>query len=519
MDEGFALSRRQLLDTARTLAVGGAAGLLIPEALAAAPRPARPRVGGRIRVAYMSISTADTLDPARAGMSTDYARHFLLYSRLFDLSPAMQPVPALAESFATEDLKRWRLTLRKSVVFHDGKSVTPADVVYSLLRHKEPATGSKLAAVAEQFASVRADGPNAVVIDLVGPNADLPIILAQTHFSILPAGRGRVTGVGCGPFKLKTFSPGVRTVVTRNPNFWRPGRPYLEEIEMIGVPDEVSRINALLSGDVQMAMGVNPRSARRVLESPGHVMHAAPSGMYTNLAMRQDRFPAANPHFGLGIKYLMDRPLIKRALFRNYATIGNDHPIPPFHPFYRADLPQTGLDLDRAKWHLQKSGVGITRVPMFASAAAEASVDMASILQEYAAKVGLNLAVNRVPADGYWSTHWMRHPLFFGNNNPRPTADLLFSLFYKSDAAWNESGWKNARFDSLLVEARGERDFARRKQLYGEMQGLARAYCSVSIPVFISLLDGWDRRLKGWFSHPLGNFMGHTFGEHMWWEG
>lgn len=92
--------------------------------------------------------------------------------------------------------------------------------------------------------------------------------------------------------------------------------------------------------------------------------------------------PTSNPHFSAAIKYLLDRPLINRALFRNYATIANDHPIPPFHPYYRADLPQTQLDLDRARWHIQRSGVSGVRLPIYASPAAEGSVDMASVLQK-----------------------------------------------------------------------------------------------------------------------------------------
>ena len=95
------------------------------------------------------------------------------------------------------------------------------------------------------------------------------------------------------------------------------------------------------------------------------------------------------------------------------------------------------------RFHLKRAGLLGIRLPMYASPAAEGSIDMGSVLQEAAAQVGLKLAVNRVPADGYWSTHWMKHPLGFGNTNPRPTADLLFSLFYKSDAPWNESGWKS----------------------------------------------------------------------------
>lgn len=514
MDDGALLSRRALLG-----AMGvSAGGLLLPAGLEAAASP-RPRQGGRIRAACIGLSTADTLDPAKGSLSSDYVRHFMLYNCLTELDPSLRPIPSLAESLASNDQALWHIRLRKGVTFHNGKPLTSADVIYSLFRHKNPATASKLATIAEQFKSIRANGPLDIVLQLDGPNADLPVILAQSHFSIVPNGEKQFSsGNGTGPYKLAAFTPGVRTLGRRNRNYWKPGRPYLDEIELIGIPDEVSRVNALLSGDIHMALAVNPRSTKRIAASSRHIVRETPSALYTNLIMRQDQLPTSNPHFVAGMKHLIDRPLIKRALFRNYATIANDHPIPPFHPYYRNDLPQTVMDLDRAKWHLQRAGIGQTRLPLYASPAAEGSVDMASVLQEYGARVGLNLAVNRVPADGYWSTHWMKHPLGFGNTNPRPTADLIFSLFYKSDAAWNESGWKNPRFDRLLLEARGEADNGRRKQIYGEMQGLVRQYCGSGIPVFISLLDGYDRRLKGWYPVPLGGFMGYAFAEHLWWE-
>jgi peptide/nickel transport system substrate-binding protein len=518
MDESACLSRRAVLGSALGASlVATAGGILVPESAIAAP--ARPRQGGRIRAACMSLSTADTLDPAKGSLSSDYARHFMLYNCLTELDRAQRPVHSLAERIVSSDQTLWHIRLRKGVTFHNGKSLTSADAVYSLLRHKEAATASKLAAIAEQFVAIRANGPLDLSIQLEAPNADLPTILAQSHFAIIPAGEKRfVSGNGTGPYKLAAFTPGVRTIGQRNRNYWKPGKPYLDEIELIGIPDEVSRVNALLSGDIHMALAVNPRSTRRIGASARHIVRETPSALYTNLIMRQDQLPTSNPHFVAAMKYLMDRPLIKRALFRNYATIANDHPIPPFHRYYRPGLPQTALDLDRARWHLQRAGIGRTRVPLYASPAAEGSVDMGSILQEYGARVGLNLAVNRVPADGYWSTHWLKHPLGFGNTNPRPTADLVFSLFYKSDAAWNESGWKNPRFDRLLLEARAEGNEARRKQLYGEMQGLVRQHCGVGIPVFISLLDGYDRRLKGWYPVPLGGFMGYGFSEHLWWE-
>lgn len=482
-------------------------------------RKARTTRGGSIRVATQSSSTSDTLDPAKASNSTDYTRQFLLYSGLTCIEDdTLVPRPALAETFESDDRITWRFDLRRGVHFHDGKELTSEDVVHSLLRHKDPAVGSKMSAIAAQFAEVRSEGRYGVILRLTSANADLPALLAQPHMLIVKAGQAHPDGTGTGPFRLAEFKPGVRTVALRNPEYWVPGRPRLERIEMIAIPDEVSRINALLSGDVQIVNGVNPRSVRRIAADPGCRTMVTPSSQYTNLIMRRDSMPTGNPDFVQAVKLMIDRPLIHRAIFRGYATIGNDQPIAPFQPYFNAGIPQTLLDTDKARWHVQRSGLTGVRLPLYCSTAAEGSVDMASILQEYGSRVGLNFAVNRMPADGYWSTHWMRHPMSFGNATPRPTADLIFSLFYESGAEWNESGWKDERFDRLLVEARGEADRARRGELYGEMQQIVHDRCGVAIPAFISLIDGFDSRLKGLRPIPLGAFMGYRFAEHVWWE-
>jgi peptide/nickel transport system substrate-binding protein len=509
------MQRREVLQC--LIAAGMYASLGGPAALAGAAPAATPRQGGHIRVASMSSSTADTLDPAKGALSTDYVRHNMLYSGLTQFDSNLRPLPALAEEIHSDDQTLWTFKLRRGVQFHDGKPVTAADVVYSLGRHKDPALASKVKAIADQFADIKASAPDEVQLRLTGPNVDLPAMLAVSHFLIVKDGTTDFrTAVGAGPYRLKEFKAGVRTVVTRNPTYWKPGRPYVDEIELIGIPDETARVNALLSGDVHLIIAVNPRSTKRINASPGHSVLETKSGLYTNLIMRQDLAPTRDPNFVLAMKYLFDRELIRRALFRGYGTIGNDHPIPPGHRFYNAELPQRTYDPERARYHLQKAGLVGVRVPMYASPAAEGSVDMGSVLQEEAAKIGLKLAVNRVPGDGYWSNHWMKHPLGFGNTNPRPTADLVFSLFYSSTAPWNESGWKNEKFDQLLVAARGEADEARRKQLYGDMQELVHNNCGVAIPLFISSLDGYDRRLKGYGTIPIGGLMGYSFAEYVW---
>lgn len=514
---GGKISRRKVIGAGLVGAGLAGAGLIIwPDK----NRPqSAPPVAGGIRVAVQSLSTSDTLDPAKGGTAGDYTRHFMLYSGLTVTGPDLIARPSLAETVESADRTTWSITLKRGVRFHDGTELTSADVVWSLRRHADPALGSKMATIVEQFADVRADGRYGVIVRLNGANADLPAILSQSHFLIVRDGQAEPDGNGTGPFRLAQFRPGERTVVTKNPDYFITGRPRLEQIELISIPDETSRVNALLAGDVQLILGIDPRSTPRIERSGSHEIMATPSSLYTNLAMRQDELPTSNPDFVAAIKYLVDRPLIKRALFRDFATLGNDQPIPPFHPYFNPDVPQTVLDLDKARWHLARSGLTGVRLPVYASPAAAGSVEMASILQEYASRVGLNLAVNRVPADGYWSTHWLRHPMVFGNVNPRPTADLIFSLFFKSDAEWNESGWNNPSFDRLLVEARGEADEVRRKSLYGEMQALVHGQCGVVIPAFITLIDGFDKRLKGLQPVPLGGLMGYQFAEHVWWEG
>ncbi|MBT0961601.1 ABC transporter substrate-binding protein [Denitromonas iodatirespirans] len=515
-DLGRGVSRRSVLQAmlASGILATTAGGLLTTASNAYAQTPRR---GGRIKVAVQSGSNADTLDPAKGATTVDYMRAYTFYNGLTTLDTKLAPQMSLAASFASEDAKLWIVKLRKDVRFHDGKPFTSADVVYSLLRHKKPETASKVRAVAEQFEEVKANGPDEVQIRLVAPNADLPAILGTYHFCIVRDGTTDFsTANGTGPFKCKEFRPGVRTIAVRNEEYWKPGLPYLDEIESFSIPDEGARINALLSGDVDLINPVNPRSAARITEASGVNLMASNTGNYTNLILRDDLGPVQNPDFVLAMKYLLDRQQINKVAYRGYGTIGNDQPIAPNHRYYFDGLPQRPHDPDKAKFHLQKSGMAGKTVPIVASIAATGSVDVAQLMQLSAQQIGLKLDIKQMPADGYWSNHWFKHPISFGNINPRPTADLMFTLFFKSDANWNESGWKNEQFDQLLLAARGETDDAKRKKLYGDMQVLVHEKGGIGIPQFNVSLDGYSSRLKGYSEHPLGGLMGYMYAEQVW---
>lgn len=476
-----------------------------------------PKKGGRIRVAGYSSSTADTLDPAKQSLSTDYARCNMFYNGLTSLDDRLAPQLALAELIENDKATTWTIKLRKGVTFHDGKPLTSADVVYSLARHNDPAVGSKAKALASQMEEIKATGPNEVTIKLSSPNADLPVVLGTFHFHIVKDGTTDFsTAVGTGPFKCKEFAPGVRSIAVRNPNYWRDTGPFLDEIEFFGISDASARVNALLSGDIDLAGGINPRATKQILDGGNHAILETKSGNYTDLVIRLDSAPGKDPDFVLGMKYLMDREAMKTSIYRGYAEIANDQPVPPLNRYFAKDIPQRPFDPDKAKFHLGKAGVLGTTLPIVASPAADNSVEMTVLMQQAARKLGLNIEIKQVPADGYWSNYWMKVPVGFGNINPRPTADILFTLLFKSDAAWNESAWKNEAFDKLLVAARAETDEVKRTKMYRDMQLMIHESSGIGIPLFISNLDAYTSKLKGLRPMGTGGMMGYGFGEFVW---
>lgn len=514
---GRGASRRDVLGLLAALGIGaGPGGVLFGaagQALAQAPRK-----GGKLRVAGFSSSTADTLDPAKQSLSTDYVRCTMFYNGLTELDDRLNPKLALAESIEHDKATVWTIKLRKGVQFHDGKELTSEDVLFSLKRHHDPATGSKAKALADQMKEITAIGPHEVKITLTGPNADLPVVLGTYHFLIAKAGTTDFSkGIGTGAYKCKEFTPGVRSIGVRNENYWKQGAgPYIDEIEFFGIPDATARVNALLSGDVQFIGNVAPSAAKLILGSKGYSIFETKSGNYTDLVIRVDSAPGNNADFVLGLKHLQNRELIKRNAFQGYAEIANDQPVPPLNRYFAADIPQRPFDPEKAKFLLGKAGVLGSTLPVVTSPAATGSVDMGLLMQQAAQQIGLKIELKQVPADGYWSNYWMKVPVGYGNINPRPTADILLSLFFKSDAPWNESAWKNEKFDQLLTAARAESDEAKRKQMYTDMQVMIHESSGIGIPVFINGLDAHIDKLKGLRPMGTGSMMGYAFGEHVW---
>ena len=248
-----------LMASGATVAMAGSIVSGASEALAATPKK-----GGQVRFAWDLHGPSDTMDPILATSSLDYGRVRMNYNNLTRFQDDLKVAPELATEWeANSDATEWTFKLREGVEFHDGSKFSADDVVYSMMRHIGEDSKSKakvLVASVKEWVKVD-DYTVKAVLD--APNAELPIILATFHFKIVKNGQEDFTlPPGTGPFTLTEFKPGVRSVHDAFDGYWGDGGPYLDRIEAFGITDNVARVNALISGDIQMCANLDPEGHR-----------------------------------------------------------------------------------------------------------------------------------------------------------------------------------------------------------------------------------------------------------------
>ncbi len=179
------------------------------------------------------------------------------------------------------------------------------------------------------------------------------------------------------------------------------GRPYLDEVQIFAISDGVARANALFAGDVEAALFLSASALEEVAANPNLQVLVSKSGAFDQFTMLLDQKPTNDPDLRLAIKYLIDRERYVKTVHRGHAQIGNDHPVPPNHPFYNHDLPQHVVDLDKADFHLRKAGLKGGTIQLSVTEAVKGSIEMGQILQQTAARAGLTIDLKKEPADGY----------------------------------------------------------------------------------------------------------------------
>jgi peptide/nickel transport system substrate-binding protein len=406
----------------------------------------------------------------------------------------------IAESWdSSKDAKTWTFRLRDGVTFHNGKSVSAADVVASIDHHRGEVSKSAAKAILKAVTDVKADGDRAVVFTLSNGNADFPYLVSDYHLPIVPAESGvagATSGVGCGAYVLKAFEPGVKTVVVKNPNYWKSDRGWFESVTFLAIGDVVARTNALTTGEIHAMNRIDLKTAHLLKRNEDLEIYTVNGGQHYSLPMNTRTAPFSDNNVRLALKYAIDRKTLLETLLRGYGALGNDQPISPGYKYFDATIPQREYDPDQARHYLKKAGFDTLKVDLSASDAAFAgAVDAAVLFREQSAKAGIDINVVRQPSDGYWDNVWMKKPFCASYWGGTPTVDWAFTLAYEADAAWNETGWRNERFNQLLVAARAELDQAKRAEMYSEMQHILHDDGGALIPVFANYTGALSRRV------------------------
>ena len=510
------LSRRGFLT--RTAAFGATA-ILATGLAASGARAADPKRGGILKMGLGGGESTDTLDPALAANKVTGAANRQWGDTLIRMSADGQLEPRLAESFeSTPDASQWSFKIREGVKFHDGSAMTADDVVATFKRHSDENAKSGAAGIMKGLKEIKADGAT-VVITTDGGNADLPYLLSDYHLVIQPKGGVDKpdAAIGTGPYKLKSAQPGVRFEFERNADDWDQNRGYYDGVEILVINDSTARNSALQSGQVHVINSVNPKVAKLLGSAPGVKISAQAGRGHYVFIMHCDTAPFDNKDLRLALKYSINRQELVDKILDGYGAIGNDIPINAAYPFFDETLEQRPFDLAKAAEHYKASGHDGSPIELIvADTAFAGAVDAATLWQASCQQAGIPLTLKKVPDDGYWSDVWNVKPFCASYWEGRPVQDQMYSTAYQSTAEWNDTRFKNADFDALLLQGRSELDAAKRKEIYSKMAHILWDEGGVVVPMFNNFIDAYSEAIAGWQNDPNFELMGGFVSSYTW---
>jgi peptide/nickel transport system substrate-binding protein len=346
--------------------VAAAGGLLV--AMFAAETALAQKPGGVLRVYFFdspaSMSIHEETTAAGQGPMMAVFNNLVLFKQDVPQSGLQSIVPDLASEWSwDEDKTQLTFRLREGVRWHDGKPFTAKDVqcTWDMLTGK---TSEKLRinprkAWYRNLEEVTTNGDFEVTFHLKRPQPAFIALLASGFSPVYPCHVSprdmRSHPIGTGPFKFGEFKPNESIKVTRNPDYWKPGRPYLEGIEYSIIKNVSTGVLAFLAGKVDLTSPyylqvpvVNDIKS----QAPEAVCSLVPINVNRNVMMNRDAPPFNNPDLRQAIALSLDRKAFVDTLTLGKGDIGGVMQPPPegiwgMPPEMLKDLP--GYDPDVPK--------------------------------------------------------------------------------------------------------------------------------------------------------------------------
>ena len=326
----------------RELRVLAAAGALLL-ALSAADAAFAQKSGGILRMGHFdspaSMSMLEELTQAVNRPMSGVFNNLVMFDQHVPQNSLRSIVPDLATGWAwNEEGTELTFPLRHGVKWHDGKPFTAADVkcTVDLLmgNAKEKLRINPRKSWFANVAEVTTNGDYEATFHLKRPQPSFLALLATGWSPIYPCHVSprdmRSHPIGTGPFKFVEFQPNERITVTRNPDYWKPGRPYLDGIEYTIIKDVSTRLLSFISGKDDVYFGVTIPQLKDVKnEAPEAICEMFTANVARNLIVNRDVPPFDNPDLRRAMSLSLDRKAFVDILTEGQGDIGGVMQPPP----------------------------------------------------------------------------------------------------------------------------------------------------------------------------------------------
>jgi len=433
---------------------------------------------------YYDMAGNETLDPAEPQNNSSYSHEALMaiFDPLIRLNGAGNPEPGLAQSWTrNDDLTELTLKLRPGITFHDGLPVN-AEAVRRNFERMAGLGGRAGTTMIETFklvSSVEVLAEDTIRLKLKAPSGQIEFWLASNSgMMISPAAlKEGVVGsalqpIGAGPFRLKSFDPNVKTVMTRVDNYWGGTKNRPAAFEHHYVPDGRARLNALRSGQANIAL-IDPRQIPEAKSAGLHIEVVEKNALwliYPNLK----KGPLGDLRVRRAIMHAIDREAIADAL-----TNGSGRPTSQMwsskSPFYVPELEtRYPFDQKKAKALLAEAGLkdGFELTDLLLNNSEYRQV--AEALQANLAEVGIRMKFDVVDVSQF--PQFYRPPtrgdILMGRYGGRSDPIMTVHEVVGNGGSYAPGGSASPRIDELINQAR--RMAATDPRRIGVMQDLAR---------------------------------------------
>lgn len=488
-----------------------------------------PQSGGTLR--FGAVRDMSVFDPHKSGGISNAWVMGNIYSKLLNFDDEGNFTGELLESFEQIDDLNYHFKLREGITFHNGQPLTTADVVATIDRIKDPELQAVKFDTVNNIAELNVEDD--YTFDIVLKELDLAFLynLADYTFYIISADDVDSSFDtpdnynGTGPFTLESWEPQRVFNLVRNPNYWREGQPYVDAVEIRPVLDDGARVDALLSGELDLIEYV-PWQSFDVVEASGAQLFPS-NGLQSYVRFNTDAAPLDSKPLRQAISLIINRSDVNEIAFGGYGVpmTGSLQPQDSF--YYQTELEGANeQDLDRALELIKEAGYDSPEdVPPidFQVSTSALSQQPAQVIQQQLQDFGLTVEFRTIEvatllenrANGTYTLH------MDGGGMNWPDPDYLRTMFHSEDGTNHAVGvgYSNPDLDQLLEEGASTTDEEERKAIYLQVEEMVLDDVPLSYILWRAQAEAAAANLRGFVALPTGieSFRVERF-ENLWFE-